>query len=134
MFLERLAPRARYEVVAVCDDEGEYCQVTSFLETNKSDRQAKRMSALLMQFVPLEGPSLHNALIAKHLDDGIHHFKRHPKTGKGVRVLWFRDGALIICTEAIFKRDDNLKAEIKRAKQIRTRYEEAKRLNTIRFI
>lgn len=129
MLLERLR-RGVYDVLAVCAARGS-CQVVSFLTENARDRQVMRMWALLTEFVPREGPPLQNPLAAKHLREGIFHFKRHPKKGKGVRVLWFRDENRIVCTEALFKRDDDLDDAIDRAKYDRSRYLEDQSHGTI---
>ena len=132
MLLERIR-RDLYEVVAICGRNRD-CQVTAFLRENVSDRQARRMWTLLTEFVPREGPPLHNPLAAKHLRDGIYHFKRHPKKGKGVRVLWFFDERRIVCTEALFKRDDALDDAIARARVYRDQYLRDKKSNAVEIV
>ena len=94
--------RLAWQVLAICDDRGD-CQVLDFLEDMDSESLSTRMHSLLAGNVSQNGPPK-NENISKHLNDGIHEFKRGPKTGKKLRVLWFYDkNRVVVCTNAFTK-------------------------------
>ncbi len=121
-------------VLAVCDHRGK-CQVSDFLKHGEKNL-TKKMNALLEQRVANYGPDLHNNDMVKHLDRGIYEFKRGPRTGAKIRVVFFRDDGQkrVICTEALTKRDENLAPFIKTAKKIQLQYTQALNNCEIRII
>jgi len=121
MKLLRLA-REKWDVLAVCDEDWT-CQVVEFLlGLEGKSRSGEKMLHLLRQRVASAGPP-RNIEISKELEDGIFEFRRGQ-----VRVLWFYDaGRVVVCTHGIWKQEQKLpKREIRKAKDIRTRYWRAK--------
>jgi len=93
------------------------------------------MLVLLHQHLPAHGP-VHNEDISKHLDDGIYEFRKTPRRGPALRVLWFYDeGRVIVCTQGYWKTTQRTPpGEIEKARRLRSDYLLAKRMNSLRVI
>ena len=126
MKLVRIA-RAKWEVLAVVDARG-HCQVLDFLAGLAPNLGAAQrfLFRFLRTRLPLEGPPIGNVDLCKSLGDGIFEFRRQPK-GPKLRILFFYDdGCRIVCTNAFAKAERTPRAEIELARDLRTRYFEAK--------
>ena len=79
---------------------------------------------------------LFNEDISKHLDDGIYEFRKTPRRGPALRVLWFYDeGRVIVCTQGYWKTTQRTPpGEIEKARRLRSDYLLAKRMNSLRVI
>lgn len=129
----RRVKRQVWDVLAVCDDEGN-CYVLDFFQslTGNYATVARKMTALLKETVPAMGPNLGEPL-SKSLGNGLFEFRKEPK-GKRLRVIWFYDsGKVIVCTTAFTKAENTPRAEIDRALQFRDRYRRDKAGNRIRI-
>jgi putative component of toxin-antitoxin plasmid stabilization module len=114
--------RKTWRVLAVCDHR-DNCQVLSYLRSSQSSDAARRMFGNLRQTIPERGPEFRNKEKVKHLDDGIYEFRIQPKKGPKSRVIFFTDGnSVVVCTEGLDKRNDDLSLYIEKAKDIRERY------------
>lgn len=111
-------------------------QVLDFLagEMDASCRAlADGMLALLRRRVPVTGPP--GGELSSDVGDDILEFRKQPKKGPKLRVLFFYDaGRIVVCTNAFLKAGRKLPPEEKRrAVAIRHRYFEAKARGTIRI-
>lgn len=96
---------------------------------------SKRMLAILKDYVPTEGPPKQNREISKPLRDGIHEFRRGPKKGKKLRVLYFYDkGQIIVGTHAFLKAERTKPGVIDQAIAQEREYMAAKKLGKIEVI
>lgn len=61
---------------------------------------------------------------SKDLGDGLYEFRRRPKSGAHLRVIWFYDkGRMVVCTHTFTKaRRKTPPNEITKAQKIRERY------------
>lgn len=119
MYLIRIR-RENWDVLAVSADR-EGAQVLDFLFVRiSSEPMARKMLATLRERVPVEGPPIHNKQRASHLRDHISELKTGPKRGAKLRVLYFRDGKSIVCTEALVK-DTKMVSPIAIDRAVRTR-------------
>lgn len=94
----------------LCDEQGHCRIIQEFCELRGVDaRQAKKMMKLLKgravagNLGPLDLPDY----MSEHLEDDIFQFKRGPKTGGGIRVLFFYPSnrqKSVICTHSFIKR------------------------------
>ena len=126
--------KLEWRILAVCDHR-DRCQVHDFLE--RAEKRLKiKMKALLEQTVANNGPDLHNENMARYLYDEIYEFKRGPKTGAKIRVIFFRDNAQkrVICTEAYVKTNDSPAPYVTRAVELHKQYKQALDGNEIRII
>jgi hypothetical protein len=122
----------RYSIFAVCDDRGE-CQVERFLLEirGRYPRAVRDLNAIMQDYVPQHGPPFEVEERAKRLRDDICEFRswqRAKKKGRavriGLRVLFFEDGAAIVCTSCFEKPilGTTLDDEIDLAIGLRARY------------
>lgn len=93
------------------------------------------MHILLAQDLPAHGPS-HNEDISKYLDGSIYEFRKTPRRGPALRVLWFYDaGRIVVCTHGFWKTTPRTPlAELDKARRLRIDYLFAKRRNALRII
>jgi len=61
---------------------------------------------------------------SKDLGTGLYEFRRRPRSGAHLRVIWFYDkGRVVVCTHAFTKAGRKTPSnEIEKAKKIRERY------------
>ena len=139
MRLVRIA-KNQWDVLAACD-EALACQVLDFLANAASEADARKMFVLLEDRVAGHGPPSNNENMSKYLRDDIFEFKRGPKRGPKLRVLWFYGGSgrrrTVICSIALLKDTGAIPpAEIDRSIAVRDRYlkdEEDGRLEIIKI-
>jgi len=133
MLLHQLG-RDRWTVLAVARTEAE-CELRMVLAEPDANDLGIRMLALLRQQLPSSGPP-HNEEISKRLDGDIYEFRKTPKRGPALRVLWFYDeGRIVVCTHGFWKTTQRTPpAEIEKAKKLRKEYLAAKRSNTVRIV
>lgn len=93
------------------------------------------MLALLRQQLPTSGPP-HNEEVSKQLEGDIYEFRKTPRRGPALRVLWFYDeGRIVVCTHGFWKTTQRTPAaEIEKAKRLRKDYLHAKRTNSLRIV
>jgi mRNA-degrading endonuclease RelE of RelBE toxin-antitoxin system len=97
------------------------CPVLELLD-DIDERLAAKMSTLLFDHLPVNGP-VHNETFSKKLSNNTFEFKRGPKRGPGLRVLYFYDeNNIIVCTSGFIKRDSADKSAIELNEAIRTVY------------
>jgi Phage derived protein Gp49-like (DUF891) len=127
----RLA-RARWEVLAVCEDDGR-CPVLDLLQKGyrEGSKEARdKMLSLLVDSVPYEGPQVDNPTVCKPLkplSDGLFEFRKQPRRGAKPRVVWFFDGdRCVVCTVGFFKRDQMPEGKLDQAREMKAAYFEAK--------
>lgn len=101
-------------MLAVADDDWG-CELLDVLQTPSETNLGARMLALLREYVPANGPP-RNAEISKGLGKGRFEFRRQPRKGAALRVLYFFDrGQIIVCSGAFWKKTDRTPAaELKR--------------------
>jgi hypothetical protein len=122
----------KWQVLAVCDHRDQ-CNVLASLIAIGSPG-AHRMLGTLRNYIPEYGPDFRNIEKVKNLGDGIYSLREQPKKGPKPRVFFFKDGAtVIVATEATAKRDDDISGFIRRAKDIRARYMQAKTLGQLQI-
>lgn len=133
MLLHELG-RDTWTVLAIARSEAE-CEVVDVLAQADVNDLGSRMFFLLRQRLPVHGPR-HNEEISKHLDDGIYEFRKTPKRGPALRVLWFYDEErVVVCTHGYWKTTQRTPpAEIDKARKLRSDYLLAKRRNSLRII
>jgi hypothetical protein len=110
-------------------DGKDECPVLDFLIKLKDKRLAKKMLALLIEYVPkLETvEDFKNERISKKLElegnDSLFEFRRGKKFGNELRVCYFFDkGQIVICVEAFTKTNKTPKQSIERAVELEARY------------
>ena len=66
----------------------------------------------------------------------IYEFRKTPKRGAALRVLWFYDeGKVVVCTHGFWKTTPRTaRVEIEKAQRLRSEYLLAKRRNSLRII
>lgn len=133
MLLHQLG-RDRWTVLAIARSETE-CELHSVLSGPDPNDLGIRMLALLRQQLPTSGPP-RNEEISKQLDGDIYEFRKTPKRGPALRVLWFYDqGKIVVCTHGFWKTTQRTpKAEIEKAQRLRKDYLLAKRSNSLRIV
>lgn len=120
-----------WTVYGICDPQG-FCVAVRFLsELDKALKpQGHKMMRLLKETIPRDGPQDKPSFICEHLDDGILEFKRGPKNGPRLRVLWFYPGLpkCVVCTHAFLKTSRKTPPEeITAAKSARQKFSDAQR-------
>ncbi len=124
----------RWTVLAVCDHRDD-CQVLDFLGSHSDTPAARQMLAMLKEYVPTNGTPKHNQNMSKHLDGNIFEFKKGPKTGKKLRVLYFFDeGNVVVCTTAFTKGEKTPDGVIDAAENVRTDYLNAKKSKKLNIV
>lgn len=133
MLLHELG-RDVWRVLAIARSETE-CELKDVLAKLDPNDLGSRMIFLLRRAVPSRGPS-HNEEISKQLDGDIYEFRKTPRRGPALRVLWFYDeGRVIVCTHGYWKTTQATpRAEIDKARRLRTEYLIAKRAGVLRMI
>lgn len=93
------------------------------------------MLTLLQRRLPTSGPP-HNEEMSKHLVGEIYEFRKTPRRGPALRVLWFYDaGRIIVCTHGFWKTAQRTPAaEIEKAQKLRRDYLLAKNNRSLRII
>jgi len=129
--------RAVWDVVAITDGKGGSV-LTELDDIDPSYYHAETMRVLIEQYVPRNGPPVHNPLRCRPLGDDIFEFKAGPETGPKLRVLWFYDAGdpierrRIVCTHSFLKKTKKTPpAEKARAVRLRGEYLEAKGLGAL---
>lgn len=120
-----------WRILAIEDAKGQ----SAWAELERSpasDRHAGNMQALLFHVLS-NGPP-RDASKSKHLRDKIFEFRRGPKTGPKLRLLWFYDEderRVIICTHLFRKKKPQVESEIDKAVDLRKAYFRAKRARAL---
>jgi phage-related protein len=133
MLLHELG-RDQWTVLAIARSETE-CELLEVLAEHDANGLGRRMHILLAQDLPAHGPS-HNEDISKCLDGSIYEFRKTPRRGPALRVLWFYDaGRIVVCTHGFWKTTQRTApAELDKARRLRIDYLFAKRRNALRII
>lgn len=133
MYLYKIG-KDKWTVLAYAKDKRD-CPVLEFLldrSVYKNDKT--KMITLLSDKVPIRGPSK-SENFSKHLEGNIFEFKRGPRRGLKIRVLYFYgQNRLIICTHAFMKSNKTPQNLIENAEKIRTEYLRDKKLNQIKIL
>ncbi|HVT17476.1 MAG TPA: hypothetical protein VHQ90_15005 [Thermoanaerobaculia bacterium] len=120
----------RYSIYALCDESGS-CQVEHFLLESRQayPRAVRDLDSIMRQWVPQHGPPFEVEERARKLRDEICEFKAWEKVKKQkrvarvlLRVLFFEDGAKIICTSGFVKTDSTPDDQIDEAVELRATY------------
>jgi phage-related protein len=111
------------------------CELKEVLAQPDSNDLGSRMMVLLRQDLPASGPPRSEEL-SKQLDGAIYEFRKTPKRGPALRVLWFYDeGRVVVCTHAYWKRTQRTpRSEIEKARRLHSDYLFAKRRNSLRIM
>jgi hypothetical protein len=138
MRLVRLA-RARWDVLAMLAEDGEFCDVLDFLLEKRYGQQATRRSlfAFLRESVPFYGPREDNPELCQRMrpfEDGLYEFRKQPSRGQKVRVLFFKDGHRIICVNGFLKTDATPQRKLSEAVALRLLYFEDRRRGNIEIV
>lgn len=133
MLLHELG-RDTWTVLAIARSETE-CELKDVLARPDSNDLGSRMFVLLSQDLPVSGPP-RSEEISKQLDGGIYEFRKTPRRGPALRVLWFYDeGRVVVCTHAYWKTTQRTPlAEIDKARRLRSDYLFAKRRGSLRVV
>jgi Phage derived protein Gp49-like (DUF891) len=119
--------RTIWTVLAFWDDSRDECPVLEVLrELSSTNHGAVKMLRTLLQRVPEHGPEFSNEekvrkLKGKKYSD-LWEFREQPSKGPKVRVLFFRDEKVVVCTEAFEKRSSTPKPALDRAVALRKQY------------
>jgi phage-related protein len=119
--------RDRWTVLVVADGSWE-SELLNVLRTPSETNLGARMLALLREYVPTNGPP-RNKEISKDLGGGRFEFRRQPRKGAALRVLYFFDrGQVIVCSNAFWKKTNRTPStELKRIDDTMAAYEAARR-------
>lgn len=131
--------RAKWDVLAVLEDDGETCALLEFLLSPREGQQATRrgLYSFLRETVPEYGPQEDNLDLCARMrpyEDGLFEFRKQPSKGPKVRVLFFRDERRIICVDGFLKTDETPQRKLTEAAEIRRRYFEAQRKKQIEIV
>ena len=98
-------------------------ELLTVLHTPSETNLGARMLALLREYVPANGPP-RNKEISKDLGEGRFEFRRQPRKGAALQVLYFFDkGQIIVCSNAFWKKTDKTPAsELKRIEDTMAAY------------
>jgi hypothetical protein len=125
--------RAKWDVLVVLEREREkdVCPVLDFLLNPREGQQAARRAfyAFLRESVPMYGPQEENTELCFRMrpyEDGLFEFRKQPRHGPKLRVLFFRDGKRIICVDGFLKTNETPQRKLTEAAAVRRRYFEAK--------
>jgi phage-related protein len=119
--------RDKWTVLVVADD-GWRSPLLSLLLERTENQIGERMLALLREHVPSYGPP-RNEDVSKPLGDGRFEFRKQPRRGPALRVLYFYDAnCVVVCASAFRKKSDSTPgSEIDRLEHARARYVRAKK-------
>jgi len=133
MLLHELG-RDVWRVLAIARSETE-CELLEVLAEPDPNDLGERMSFLVRRVLPSTGPS-RNEDISKQLDGDIYEFRKTPRRGPALRVLWFYDeGRVVVCTHGYWKTTQRTPpAEMDKARRLRSDYLIAKRANALRIV
>lgn len=119
----------RWEVLAIVAEDGESCAVLDFLLEPREGQQAMRraMYSFLKETVTRHGPQEQNTEVCLRLrphDLDLYEFRKQPKRGQKIRVLWFYDeeGCRIVCVNGFLKTDKTPPKKVREAIEERERY------------
>jgi hypothetical protein len=137
MKLVRLG-RAKWDVLATLSD-GEDCEVLDFLLGKREGQQGTRkgMYSFLRETVPRYGPQEENTELCLRMrpyEDGLYEFRKQPRTGPKVRVVFFTDGNRIICVNGFLKTDMTPQRKLDEAAAIRRLYFDEKRKGEVEIL
>jgi len=114
--------------------KGEDCPLVGFLLDAGKYKNEKLKMLSLLDHVSTNGPRRRDDF-SKHLSGHIFEFKRGPKNGAKIRILYFYDeNKIIICTHVFMKREETPQKKIKEAEKIRSKYIEAKKNGNINIL
>jgi phage-related protein len=133
MLLHELG-RSTWTVLAIARSETE-CELQEVLVQPDSNDLGSRMFSLLSEELPVSGPP-RSEEISKQLEGAIFEFRKTPRRGPALRVLWFYDeGRVVVCTHAYWMTTQRTPpAEIDKARRLRSDYLLAKRRNSLRIV
>lgn len=119
--------RAEWDVLAVQSDDGKVCETLDFLLGKREGQQAVRngLYSFLRETVPYYGPQDDNPELCFRLhpyEDGVWEFRKQPRRGPKVRVLFFRDGKRIVCVNGFLKTSITPPRKVEEAAEARRRY------------
>lgn len=104
--------RWHWDVLATLDAY-EVCEVLDFLRDPRLGQQAARraMFSFLRETVPQYGPQEDNPEICLRLHPysmGLYEFRKQPRRGPKVRVVWFHgeDRTTVVCATGFLKTDE----------------------------
>jgi len=128
--------RSKWEVLATLSEQGERCEVLDFLLGKREGQQGVRtgMYSFLRETVPRYGIQEDNTELCLRMrpyEDGLYEFRKQPRTGPKVRVIFFTDGDRIICVDGFLKTDATPQRKLDEAAAIRRRYFDEKRKGDI---
>jgi hypothetical protein len=122
----------KYDIWAMCSDD-DTCQVLEFLRAVPVEHTdlVETIAALLYEVAPHEAPPLDDPRRAKMLyRDLIYELKADKDLPRrkhlGLRIAFFFDGSVLICTNAFLKSRGTPQAELDKALLERARYYEGK--------
>lgn len=115
----------RWRVLAVCDHRGN-CPVLEVLMRDRSQQAAIRMVNRLRQRIPENGPEFQNIEKVRHYRNGVYALREQPSRGPKPRVYFFHDATarppIIVCTNALMKRNDDVTRFIEEAERLRDQF------------
>lgn len=127
--------RGSWTVLALLDGRHD-CQVLKFLLNEEPVDLGTRMLAQIEQSVRDSGPPKHNEELSKHLEGKVYEFRKGPKKGKKLRVVWFYspppNQRTVVCVEAFHKREETPKGVIVRTEALADQYAEALKNKTLK--
>ena len=125
-----LAAGRKHDVWAMCGDDGT-CQVLEVLRAVPDEHRdlVETVLALLYEVTPTDGPPLHDPRRAKMLyRDLVYELKADKDLPRrkhlGLRIAFFFDGPIIVCTNAFLKSGGTPQAALDTALLERARYYE----------
>lgn len=118
--------RDRWTVLVVADQRWS-SELLEVLHTPSEANLGERMLGFLRESLPTMGPP-RNKEISKDLGGGRFEFRKQPRKGAALRVLYFFDkGQVIVCSNAFWKKSDKTpRTELKRLDDTMAAYEAAK--------
>lgn len=105
-------------------DARDNCHVLDVIHELDDESLAQKMLTLLYDTVPAYGIKK-NETFSRKLKGykDTYEFKRGPKKGPGIRVLYFYDGRVIVCSTAFVKKGNNPDdSAIEQHQRIRVQY------------